>query len=145
MRTHGARVAIPWLIGTSGWAMFVHHPHGTFDLTAVEGKFLPEILEQALPLDIFCRGLKGAGDHHVRIRPSDRVPEMPPLWGFGYQQSHRTLASREEVLSEAKTFREKKLPCDALIYLGQASVRQDGTPRMVHSRGTRASFPIPRR
>ena len=44
--------------------------------------------------------------------------EMPPLWSFGYQQSHRTLASREEVLSEAKTFREKKLPCDALIYLG---------------------------
>ena len=44
--------------------------------------------------------------------------EMPPLWSFGYQQSHRTLASREEVLAEAKTFREKKLPCDALIYLG---------------------------
>jgi alpha-glucosidase/alpha-D-xyloside xylohydrolase len=44
--------------------------------------------------------------------------EMPPLWSLGYQQSHRTLASREEVLKEAKTFREKKLPCDALIYLG---------------------------
>ncbi len=45
-------------------------------------------------------------------------PEMPPLWAFGYQQSHRTLASREEILSVARTFREKKLPCDALIYLG---------------------------
>src|SRR5436190_15045551 len=45
-------------------------------------------------------------------------PELPPLWSLGYQQSHRTLASREEVLAEAKTFREKKLPCDALIYLG---------------------------
>ena len=45
-------------------------------------------------------------------------PEMPPLWSLGYQQSHRTLASREEILDEAKTFREKKLPCDALIYLG---------------------------
>jgi alpha-glucosidase/alpha-D-xyloside xylohydrolase len=44
--------------------------------------------------------------------------ELPPLWSLGYQQSHRTLASREEVLAEAKTFREKKLPCDALIYLG---------------------------
>jgi alpha-glucosidase/alpha-D-xyloside xylohydrolase len=33
-------------------------------------------------------------------------------------QSHRTLASRDEVLGVAKTFREKKLPCDALIYLG---------------------------
>jgi alpha-glucosidase/alpha-D-xyloside xylohydrolase len=44
--------------------------------------------------------------------------EMPPLWSLGYQQSHRTLASREEVLQEASTFREKKLPCDAFIYLG---------------------------
>src|SRR5437773_8781145 len=43
---------------------------------------------------------------------------MPPLWAFGYKQSHRTLSSHEEVLAEAKTFREKKLPCDALIYLG---------------------------
>ena len=43
---------------------------------------------------------------------------MPPLWSLGYQQSHRTLASRDEVLSIARTFREKKLPCDALIYLG---------------------------
>jgi alpha-glucosidase/alpha-D-xyloside xylohydrolase len=45
-------------------------------------------------------------------------PEIPPLWALGYQQSHRTLASRAEVLSIARTFREKKLPCDVLIYLG---------------------------
>ncbi len=43
---------------------------------------------------------------------------MPPLWSLGYQQSHRTLASREVVMSVARTFREKKLPCDTLIYLG---------------------------
>src|ERR1017187_2981396 len=29
-------------------------------------------------------------------------PELPPLWSFGYQQSHRTLASREEILGEAR-------------------------------------------
>jgi len=40
------------------------------------------------------------------------------MWSLGYQQSHRTLANRDEVLGVAKTFREKKLPCDALIYLG---------------------------
>jgi alpha-glucosidase/alpha-D-xyloside xylohydrolase len=45
-------------------------------------------------------------------------PELPPLWSLGYQQSHRTLAGPEEILEEARTFREKKLPCDALIYLG---------------------------
>ena len=46
------------------------------------------------------------------------LPEMPPLWSFGYQQSHRTLAGPDEVMWVAKTMREKKLPCDALIYLG---------------------------
>jgi alpha-glucosidase/alpha-D-xyloside xylohydrolase len=45
-------------------------------------------------------------------------PEMPPLWALGYQQSHRTLGPPEEILAEAKLFREKKLPCDAMIYLG---------------------------
>jgi alpha-glucosidase/alpha-D-xyloside xylohydrolase len=43
---------------------------------------------------------------------------MPPLWSFGYQQSHRTLESRESVLAEARRFREEKLPCDAMIFLG---------------------------
>jgi alpha-glucosidase/alpha-D-xyloside xylohydrolase len=43
---------------------------------------------------------------------------MPPLWSFGYLQSHRTLLGREAILEEAKTFREKDLPCDAMIYLG---------------------------
>ena len=45
-------------------------------------------------------------------------PEMPPLWSLGYQQSHRTLASRDEILQEAKTFRAKRLPCETMIYLG---------------------------
>jgi alpha-glucosidase/alpha-D-xyloside xylohydrolase len=33
-------------------------------------------------------------------------------------QSHRTLAGPDEVIGIARTFREKRLPCDALIYLG---------------------------
>jgi alpha-glucosidase/alpha-D-xyloside xylohydrolase len=45
-------------------------------------------------------------------------PEMVPLWSFGYQQSHRTLGPPEEIVQEAKMFREKKLPCDMMIYLG---------------------------
>jgi hypothetical protein len=46
------------------------------------------------------------------------LPQMPPLWAFGYQQSHRTIWSREVVLGVARDFREKRLPCDVLIYLG---------------------------
>ena len=118
LRTHGARVAIPWIIGTSGWAMFIHHPHGTFDLTGEQGKFTPETSDHASPLDIFIVASNEPATIMSEYARLTGHPEMPPLWSFGYQQSHRTLASREEVLAEAKTFREKKLPCDALIYLG---------------------------
>ena len=33
LATHGGRVPIPWIIGTSGWAMFFNQPFGTFDFT----------------------------------------------------------------------------------------------------------------
>jgi len=117
LQTHGARVPIPWLIGTSGWAMFFHQPHGTFDLSGAEGKFQPAAEGATLPFDLFFVCSPDPArilEEYARITG---YPEMPPLWSLGYQQSHRTLASREEILAEAKTFREKKLPCDALIYL----------------------------
>ena len=117
LRTHGGRVPIQWLVGTSGWAMFIHSPLGSFDLSGEEGRFLPPEGE-TLPMDVF---IVDATDPQVAMAEYVRItghPEMPPLWGLGYQQSHRTIASREEIISEAKTFREKKLPCDALIYLG---------------------------
>src|SRR6202050_4293413 len=56
--------------------------------------------------------------HRAKFAELTGHAALPPLWSLGYQQSHRTIASREEVLQEAKTFREKQLPCDALIYLG---------------------------
>ena len=116
LRTHGGRVPVPWIISTAGWAMFVHQPFGTFDFTGSQGKFYPSIPNAALDI-FFVYSLEPAIIMAEYARLTGHA-EMPPLWSFGYQQSHRTLASREEVLAEAKLFREKKLPCDALIYLG---------------------------
>jgi alpha-glucosidase (family GH31 glycosyl hydrolase) len=116
--THGGRVPIPWLIGTAGWAMFIHQPYGAFDFTGPESKFQPAPPEAALPLDIFLVASREPATIMAEYARLTGLAELPPLWSLGYQQSHRTLASREEVLAEAKTFREKKLPCDALIYLG---------------------------
>jgi alpha-glucosidase (family GH31 glycosyl hydrolase) len=118
LHTHGGRVPIPWLIGTAGWAMFIHQPSGAFDFTAPEARFQPSGAASALPFDAF---VVASRDPAVIMGEYARLTgraEMPPLWSFGYQQSHRTLAGREEILEEARTFREKKLPCDLLIYLG---------------------------
>jgi alpha-glucosidase (family GH31 glycosyl hydrolase) len=118
LATHGGRVPIPWLIGTSGWAIFFHQPFGTFDFTGTQSKFLPTSPQTALPLDIFFVASRNPATIMAEYARLTGHAEKPPLWSFGYQQSHRTLANREEVLAEARTFREKKLPCDTLIYLG---------------------------
>ena len=118
LATHGGRVPIPWLIGTAGWAVFFHQPHGTFDFTGPESKFQAKDSDSALPLDLFFVAAREPATIMAEYARLTGHAELPPLWSLGYQQSHRTLASREEILEEAKTFREKKLPCDALIYLG---------------------------
>jgi len=118
LETHGGRVPIPWIIGSEGWALFFHQPYGTFDLTGSVSKFIPKNSKANFPLDLFFVASSDPGTilrEYVRLTGH---PELPALWTLGYQQSHRTLANRDEVLVEAKTFREKKLPCDALIYLG---------------------------
>lgn len=82
-------------------------------------------------LDAAPRPLPGAGSLDFFLilggTPAERLgeycrltglPQMPPLWAFGYQQSHRTIWSREVVMGVARDFREKRLPCDVLIYLG---------------------------
>jgi alpha-glucosidase (family GH31 glycosyl hydrolase) len=118
LETHGGRVPIPWIIGTAGWAIFFHQPFGTFDFTGPQSKFTPTSLQTAFPLDIFFVASSDPATIMSEYSALTGRPELPPLWSLGYQQSHRTLASRDEVLAEAKTFRDKRLPCDSLIYLG---------------------------
>jgi alpha-glucosidase/alpha-D-xyloside xylohydrolase len=116
LRTHGGRVPIQWLVGTDGWGMFIHHPLGSFDFSGLEGRLMPG--GDALPLDVF---VVASPDPKLIMREYARITghaELPPLWSFGYMQSHRTLAGPDEVMTVARTFRDKKLPCDALIYLG---------------------------
>jgi alpha-glucosidase (family GH31 glycosyl hydrolase) len=117
LQTNGGRVPIPWLIGTAGWAMFFHAPFGTFDFSGAESKFLPAGPDAAFPLDIFVVASREPATIMGEYARLTGNAELPPLWSFGYMQSHRTLGSPEEILAEAKTFREKQLPCDAMIYL----------------------------
>jgi alpha-glucosidase/alpha-D-xyloside xylohydrolase len=118
LHTHGSRVPIQLLIGSSGWGMFVHHPLGAFDLSGQEGQLEPTNGQPALPLDVFVINAKEPATIPGEYAKITGYAQMPPLWSFGYQQSHRTLGTPEEILQEAKIFREKKLPCDTMIYLG---------------------------
>ncbi len=115
LRTHGGRVPIQWLIGTAGWGLFIHQPMGAFDLKGSRGRMTASA---PLPIDCFVVVSKSPAVIMREFARLTGLPEMPPLWSFGYQQSHRTLSGPAEVMWVAKTMREKNLPCDALIYLG---------------------------
>jgi alpha-glucosidase (family GH31 glycosyl hydrolase) len=116
LATYGARVPIPWVVGADSWGIFFSHPWGSFDLQGEEGIFLP--VEQTPTRDIFIVLADTPMELMREWADLTGYPHMPPLWSFGYQQSHRTLESRESVLAEAKRFRQEKLPCDAMIFLG---------------------------
>jgi alpha-glucosidase (family GH31 glycosyl hydrolase) len=118
LHTHGGKVPIQFIIGTQGWAIFVHYPIGAFDLTGNVGRVQPAVPGTALPLDIFVIAAEDPEEAMGEYAKLTGYAEMPPLWSFGYQQSHRTLGPPEEILREARLFREKKMPCDAMIYLG---------------------------
>jgi alpha-glucosidase/alpha-D-xyloside xylohydrolase len=142
LATHGGLVPIQWLVGTDGWGMFIHHPLGTFDFTGPEGKFAPSA--DGLPLDVF---VVSSTDPTESMREYARItgfPELPALWTLGYMQSHRTLAGPDEVHSVARTLREKKLPCDALIYLGTEFTPSGWNTRNGEFTWNAANFPEPK-
>ena len=143
LRTHGGRVPIQWLVGTDGWGMFIHHPLGAFDFSGTEGTLAP--FADALPLDVF---IVASADPKVIMAEYARITghaELPPLWAFGYMQSHRTLAGPDEVMWVARTFREKKLPCDALIYLGTEFTPSGWNTRNGEFTWKKENFPDPKK
>ncbi|MGD0309143.1 MAG: TIM-barrel domain-containing protein [Acidobacteriota bacterium] len=142
LATHGGRVPIQWLVGTDGWGMFVHRPLGSFDLSGAEGKFAPS--GEGLPLDVF---IVSSSDPAEIMREYARITgfaELPALWTLGYMQSHRTLAGPEEILGVASTMREKKLPCDSLIYLGTEFTPSGWNTRNGEFAWNHANFPDPK-
>ena len=141
LRTHGGRVPIQWLIGTDGWGLYVHQPLGAFDLTGSEGRFSPAA--DAPPLDVFVTASADPAEIVGEYAKITGRAEMPARWTFGYMQSHRTLAGPDEVKWVARTFREKRLPCDALIYLGTEFTPSGWNTRNGEFAWKKENFPNP--
>jgi alpha-glucosidase/alpha-D-xyloside xylohydrolase len=115
----GSVVPSPFVVGADGWALFAHRPEGQFDLREGRGRFIPrQDAQGGAALDLFVVSVAEPADALTEYIRLTGKPAMPPKWALGYFQSHRTLAGPDEPLQIARTFREKKLPCDAMIYLG---------------------------
>ena len=91
-RTHGGRVPIQWLVGTDGWGMFIHQPLGAFDFTGAEGTLTPAARRRCRSTSSSSASRDPKRSSCASTRGITGLPELPPLWTFGYMQSHRTLA-----------------------------------------------------
>jgi alpha-glucosidase/alpha-D-xyloside xylohydrolase len=114
----GARVTVPWIVSTDGWAVFFHRPYGALDLRGDEGRLTRDAADGAQLLDAFFVVARDPAQIMREYAAITGFPHLPPLWSLGYMQSRRTLEGREQVLDEAREFRRRQLPCDAFIYLG---------------------------
>jgi alpha-glucosidase (family GH31 glycosyl hydrolase) len=116
LRTYGARLPIPWIVSPAGWGVFIGQPSGSMMFSQTEATFRGS--EATATRNVYLVLGDSPGDLLKEYANLTGHPHLPPLWALGYQQSHRTLADRAEILDVVKTFREKRLPCDAVIYLG---------------------------
>ena len=142
---YGSRNPVALLIGTEGWGLFVVTPWVQVDLRDKErGSFIPwkPTGQEIAPQNQRNQGLnQGKG-----LPPIDKIipglydffvfdahqPEafmkdfslitgpaaLPPKWALGYMQSHRTLEDEYQMMGIIDSFRAKKIPVDAVIYLG---------------------------
>jgi len=142
---YGSRNPVAMLVGTAGWALFVPTPWGQVDLrNANHGTLIPW---QPTDSDRVVQTEKTQGQSRGKGKPpvTRQIPglfdlfvfdahdpaammrdfaaitgpaAMPPRWALGYMQSHRTIEDENQILGIVDTFRSKKIPVDAVIYLG---------------------------
>jgi len=142
---YGSRNPVAMLVGTEGWAVFVASPWVEVDLQNKDyGIFIPweptgkenapqtaknQGLNQGKGLPPIDNIVPGLYDFFVfdAHNPSQLMKDyaaitgpsvMPPKWALGYMQSHRTLEDDKQMMGIVDTFRSKKIPIDAVIYLG---------------------------
>ena len=142
---YGSRNPVPLLVGTGGWALFVSAPWGSVDLTGDDrGIYTPaplappdrapqhrgnqhDHLGKGLPppgyaprgmVDLFVFDAREPAGFMRDLAAVVGSAAMPPRWALGYMQSHRTLEDDAQMLEIVDTFRRKRIPIDAVIYLG---------------------------
>jgi alpha-glucosidase/alpha-D-xyloside xylohydrolase len=142
---YGSRNPAAMLLGTDGWGIFVATPwvhadlrdpqRGTFrpwqppegaeipqtegDQQQDRGKGRPpagRIVPGAWDVFVFDAHDPPAAMKDFATITGPAV--LPPKWALGYMQSHRTLEDDAQLLRIIDTFRAKRIPLDAVIYLG---------------------------
>ncbi|TCR65350.1 TIM-barrel domain-containing protein [Bosea sp. BK604] len=129
-RAQGADIAIPLLLSNAGYGLFIDN--------SAQATLAPGDSNDGMWLDYSGEGggfdlyLFGGGGLRGVLEDFAALigrATMPPRWALGYLQSTRHFESTEEVLGLARSFRDKRIPCDAIIFLstyGQAQGLNSG-------------------
>jgi alpha-glucosidase/alpha-D-xyloside xylohydrolase len=140
---YGSRNPVAALVGTGGWGLYVAAPWVEVDLSrGAAGNFIPweppaersdsidgpvtrnmqgrPPIESIIPgfFDIFVFNARNPEVYMKEWSEVTGRAVLPPRWSLGYMQSHRTLVDEDQMLDIVRTFRKKKIPVDAVIYLG---------------------------
>ena len=129
LATDGARILVPFLIGTEGWALFVPEPPGEFDLRGERGVFHPRTGATPGRADVFVMDAREPANAMREFMRLTGAPVMPPKWALGYMQSHRTLSTEADILAEARTFREKQSAVRHVYFSGHGLLSGRLEPR----------------
>lgn len=118
-RTDPLYQSIPFYIGLRGgqaYGIFFNNSYRThFNMGASNNRFASFWAEGG-PFDyIFFYGPSIADVVEDYTSLTGRMP-LPPLWSLGYQQCRWSYFPESEVMTVAQTFREKKIPADAIYF-----------------------------
>src|SRR5262245_30258632 len=114
----GADMGVPLLVSSRGWALFFDNPgEAAIAVGRSEGGIrIAYTAETGRLAWYFLLG----GDLRATMREVGellgRAP-LPPRWSLGFLQSTRHFHDTAELRQLPRTLREKRIPCDALIYL----------------------------
>lgn len=107
-------IPVPFFMSNRGYAIMVNTTYSTiFDMGCTDKKRFCWF-DKSKRIDFYI--WKGANfkellDIYTRLTGR---PELPPRWSFGLWHICRTQANDEEVLSNARLFREYDIPCDVI-------------------------------
>lgn len=112
----------PFAWSPLGWGLLVHTPatvtHGVGHPRWSQRSYGLEVEDQALDL-FFLVAPNPAALLERYTALTGRMP-LPPLWSLGVWLSKAYYRDAEELLSTARTLREKQLPCDVITLDGRA-------------------------
>jgi len=114
----GSDMGVPLLVSSRGYALFFDNP-GDAVVSVGRSDGGVRIVYTAETGRLAWYFLLGGDVRGVMHEVAELLgrPSMPPRWALGFLQSTRHFEDTAELRRLGHTLREKRIPCDALIYL----------------------------